>query len=513
MDEKRKAGRPKGTTKPELLAMDEAQLERLFKAVERTKDRGAELAFKIAFHFGLRVTEVCQILLNDIYLGAQLSDITFTVEGIKHGRKRVYQSTEIDAKLAYLLRDWIRKRRRADQRNPYLFPSTKYYDRPLTAGALKDKFKRYLKRAGLPSYFSMHSLRHSCAVHLIRGGAGPVDVMNWLIGWRNIADPADSTGRRRTVKLVPEEAEMVQRAFEFYDSGDYSIEMLPKEFKNRGFQISVRGVQEILKRTAYYGWFSFKGQLYKWDQEPLITKDLFDRVQLRLSQACTSPHKNARKWFAFKKFLRCGYCGGSFTAQDQAGITYYNCNNRSRNIERCPQPHYFPEEQINSIITSEIGSLRIDSGWMEKLKAQLKEGRERDDIRAANERKRLEIELAKFKNRANRLIDAWTDGLISKEEYKAKRSEYSERIAQVESELKATEKLNTDYKEQGAEILDLLRHFPDYYRKADLRGKQALLNVCLDQRILRGDQYQISWKPPFDLLFPMAVIKRSEWGE
>jgi integrase/recombinase XerD len=180
MDEKRKAGRPKGTTKPELLAMEEAQLERLFKEIERRKDHLPELAFKMAFHFGLRVTEVCRILLSDIYLGAQLSDITFTVQGIKHGRKRVYQSTEIDARLAYLMRDWIRKRRRADEKNPYLFPSRKYYDRSLTTAALKDKFKRYLKRAGLPSYFSMHSLRHSCAVHLIRGGAGPVDVMNWL---------------------------------------------------------------------------------------------------------------------------------------------------------------------------------------------------------------------------------------------------------------------------------------------------------------------------------------------
>jgi len=207
MDEKRKAGRPKGTTKPELLAMDEAQLERLFKEIERRKDHLPELAFKMAFHFGLRVTEVCRILLSDIYLGAQLSDITFTVQGIKHGRKRVYQSTEIDAKLAYLLRDWIRKRRRADQRNPYLFPSRKYYDRPLTAAALKDKFKRYLKRAGLPSYFSMHSLRHSCAVHLIRGGAGPVDVMNWL-RLRDI-----SNAQKYFERMAVEMPDKVKRAF------------------------------------------------------------------------------------------------------------------------------------------------------------------------------------------------------------------------------------------------------------------------------------------------------------
>jgi tetratricopeptide (TPR) repeat protein len=94
------------------------------------------------------------------------------------------------------------------------------------------------------------------------------------------------------------------------------------------------------------------------------------------------------------------------------------------------------------------------------------------------------------------------DNLITKDQYRQKKTEYSERISEMEAGLKALDRTNLEYREQGAEILDLLRHFPDYYRKADQRGKHALLNVCLDRLILRGKQYQICWKPPLTCCSP-----------
>jgi len=312
---------------------------------------------------------------------------------------------------------------------------------------------------------------------------------------------------------IEEEAALVPWIFEAYASGDHSLETLRDEIERKGFRLSQRGVQEILKRSCYYGYFLFAGQMYPWNQEPLISKDLFDRVQLRLTQACTSPHKNSRKWFAFKRFLRCGYCQSSITAEIQSGLTYYRCTyGKSYNHGRCPQK-YFREEEIDEIIASEIGSLEVDRQWIEELKERLRTDSRTEDRLVENEKKRLANELTRLRNRSMKLIDGWADGVLNKEQYKAKQSEYSARMAQVEEDLKSLDRTNLKYKEQGAEILDLLRHFPEYYRKADLKSKQALLSVCLDQLILRSDQYQISWKPPFDMLFPLALIKSQERGE
>jgi site-specific DNA recombinase len=331
-------------------------------------------------------------------------------------------------------------------------------------------------------------------------------------GWKNIADPSDPTARKRTIIKLPEEAAWIPTLFEMYDGGEYSLATLRDELRQRGLDLTKHGLQHILKNLFYTGWFRFNGQVYKGTHEALITRELYDRVQGRMAQACSSPHKDSRKWFAFKKFLRCGYCQSSITAEIQSGLTYYRCTfGKPYQNGRCPQK-YFREEEIDKIISLEMASLNVNGKWIEKLKEQLKTDRQSEDKHVEREKKRLELGLAKFQNRSEKLLEAWADGLISKEEYKKRKLEYSERLARVESDLKGLDKVNLEYKEQGAEILDLLRHFPDYYRKANQKGKRALLNVCLDQLILRGSQYQVCWKPPFDLLFPLALIKSEQRG-
>jgi site-specific recombinase XerD len=176
----RKPGRPKGTQKESYKGMSERELAILFKETRKRKDRLAELAFKLCFHFALRVSELVAIRLDDIFLGKEKSDLSISIQGRKHGRKRVYQGTEIDSRLGELVRRWVRRDRRADPANPYLFPSPRYWDRATEPQTIKNKFKTYLHRAGLPEYYSVHSLRHSCAYHLIEKGWNLIEIRNWL---------------------------------------------------------------------------------------------------------------------------------------------------------------------------------------------------------------------------------------------------------------------------------------------------------------------------------------------
>jgi|GEM_PF-1229091 len=163
----RKPGRPKGTRKEAYKGMSEKELTILFKETEKRKDRLAELCFKLCFHFALRVSELVAIRLDDVFIGKEKSDLSITIQGLKEGRKRTYQGTEIDSRLGEILRRWILRERRADPANPYLFPSPRFWDKALEAQTIKNKFKVYIRRTGLPSYYSIHSLRHSCAYHLI----------------------------------------------------------------------------------------------------------------------------------------------------------------------------------------------------------------------------------------------------------------------------------------------------------------------------------------------------------
>jgi len=81
------------------------------------------------------------------------------------------------------LKRWIRRERKEiDPRgmNPYLFPSKLYADKPIGVDVVKAGFKRYAAEAGLSEDFSIHSLRHTCAIQLVRSNWSAVRIQKWL---------------------------------------------------------------------------------------------------------------------------------------------------------------------------------------------------------------------------------------------------------------------------------------------------------------------------------------------
>jgi integrase len=166
--------RPKGTSKIGLKYLNESQLERFFKAVDRSGDRRDQFLFRLILFLGLRVAEAANLKIEDI----NFDSYQIAVKGLKNGRSRTY---DLNGRLWHKLEMWLRERAKiTNGRNPYLFPSAKYFDEPATLQSLKNHFKVYAERAGLNSDFSIHSLRHSCGIIHARQGESPIAIMLWL---------------------------------------------------------------------------------------------------------------------------------------------------------------------------------------------------------------------------------------------------------------------------------------------------------------------------------------------
>lgn len=166
--------RPKGTKKTGLKYLNEDQLKQFFHAVDRSKDKRDMFLFRIIFFLGLRVSEASRIKLEDLNLEShQLS-----IDGMKNGRSRTYDLT---GRLCEKLNAYLKKKtKKADQKNPFLFPHPKRWDEPISAQVIKYAFKRYAKQARLNGDFSVHSLRHSCGITHARNGKSPIEIMTWL---------------------------------------------------------------------------------------------------------------------------------------------------------------------------------------------------------------------------------------------------------------------------------------------------------------------------------------------
>jgi hypothetical protein len=91
------------------------------------------------------------------------------------------------------------------------------------------------------------------------------------------------------------------------------------QFKTKsGKPLTLSNVYIIFKNTFYYGEYEYprgSGQWYKGKHEPIISKDVFNIVQGKITT--DRDVKTQDKEFAFTKMITCGLCGSGITAQDK----------------------------------------------------------------------------------------------------------------------------------------------------------------------------------------------------
>jgi len=193
--------------------------------------------------------------------------------------------------------------------------------------------------------------------------------------------------RKCQMKLDPDRAPIIKKMFEkvAYEnwSGIKLYHWLKFEINFRTknqHHLSLSNIYIILRNTFYYGVFEYpekSGNWYTGKHEPIITKEIFDKVQQQLKIDYTV--KWGMKEFAFTKLLTCGHCGSGITADDKFkklkdGTTtkyvYYGCT-RGRD-QKCKGGYIREEElirQLGEIIDgADLNELIIQHRLNEELK-------------------------------------------------------------------------------------------------------------------------------------------------
>ena len=92
-----------------------------------------------------------------------------------------------------------------------------------------------------------------------------------------------------------------------------------------------RALKTLLSNRHYIGEVSFAGQWYPGKHEPIIDKDLFDKVQLRLAQYDEVPR--CSREHLLTGLVYCGRCGARYFYMSKKDgpdriRTYYTCYSR-----------------------------------------------------------------------------------------------------------------------------------------------------------------------------------------
>lgn len=102
------------------------------------------------------------------------------------------------------------------------------------------------------------------------------------LGYRNILAP----NGKRIIKPDPELAPLIRGLFESYAHGTQSIKEATQEarsagltFRKSGSRIPTSTVHKMLRTRLYMGDFDWNSRIYPGTHEPIVPKDLWDRVQ------------------------------------------------------------------------------------------------------------------------------------------------------------------------------------------------------------------------------------------
>lgn len=191
-------------------------------------------------------------------------------------------------------------------------------------------------------------LRNKCELG-IRPGLAPM-------GYKNVL----KANRISTVCIDEERAPIVREMFLKVANQGFSGRMVKKWLDDIGYRtknnclMPLSKVYVVLRNSFYYGEFIYGDKRYKGNYEPIISKPIFEKVQIQLEVV---PKQWNKQLFPFKKICKCGSCGASVTAEIKYkhlvnnrvhSHIYYHCNRKKD--YKCKEPYITESELIKQLV-------------------------------------------------------------------------------------------------------------------------------------------------------------------
>src|SRR3972149_2865647 len=154
---------------PKYLSQEE--VKKFLSQITDSRDRAL---FGLIYHYGLRVTEATLLTINDANLQKHKIFVRRLKGGVS-GEKPLWRHT------AKLLRAYLRER---IPKGTALFTGR---EGPIKKRRIEQLFQIYAKKANLNNRYTVHSLRHSIAVHLLDAGQ-PLELVQDHLGHRYITN-------------------------------------------------------------------------------------------------------------------------------------------------------------------------------------------------------------------------------------------------------------------------------------------------------------------------------------
>jgi site-specific DNA recombinase len=188
----------------------------------------------------------------------------------------------------------------------------------------------------------------------------------------------------KRVVLDPERAILVREGFRLYATGDYSIAEVQAALAAKGLSSPmarrpgapppVSAIGRMLQNPFYVGTVEWGGVDYKGTHKPLVSRNLFERVQEVLHAHNKAGVRERRHNHYLKGLLYCGECGKRLSLTLAKGkYLYYYClgqKNINKDKTGCTQ-RYVMAADTETLVERLYKRVQLPADWVERLTREL----------------------------------------------------------------------------------------------------------------------------------------------
>jgi len=255
----------------------------------------------------------------------------------------------------------------------------------------------------------------------------------------------------RGIDVDPERGSIIRKALETYATGDYTLKNIRNLLRDLGFRsrkgnvYSVSCVQRILQNPIYYGAIRFNGEISQGVHEPIISKQLFDKVQDVMSNR-GKKHRKRKHEYSFVGLMKCAGCGCAITAERQKGHVYYRCTKKRGACDE----KYMREENLVGQFREVIQKVALPDDGAKIILEELSKEKFRINNHHQAVVQNLQEEKKKIALKLDQLLDLHLERAIDSEEYKTKKNQLTNRNIGIGQRIK-------DFEQQGNNWLEPMR--------------------------------------------------------
>jgi site-specific DNA recombinase len=301
--------------------------------------------------------------------------------------------------------------------------------------------------------------------------------------------------------IDPAVAPFIKRAFDLCATGEYSEKKISQILFDEGFRsrkahkVGKSAIGKILHTHFYYGYFEWKDKVYRGNHDPIISKDLFEKVQEVLSPKKKRGYKHD---FAYVGLMKCGECGNGITAETQKGHVYYRCT-KPNGAKHCSQK-FVREEVITEQLEEVIKAVSLGLQKIKVIKEVMSESLEDESEYHQQSLDALNTQYNELQTQSSKLLDLYIKEKIKEEAYNNKSVELDQEIQLVNTEILKHKGADKGFHQEIEGFLAFCNQAPALFKGSSPALKRELLRFVVSNLILKDKIVQFSLKTPFDIV-------------